>query len=50
MIINSPPELPSVAVNDEPVLTDDELKLLATVFDVFIDVDYYLNYTKAVVS
>ena len=31
-------------------LTDEELKRLATVFDVLIDVDYYLKYTKAVVS
>lgn len=42
--------LTSTAVNDEPILTDEELKRLATVFDVLIDVDYYLNYTKAVVS
>lgn len=50
MIIKSPPELPSAAVNDELVLTDEELKRLATVFDVLIDVDYYLNYTMAAVS
>lgn len=50
MIKESTPELLSTAVNDEPVLTDEELKRLATVFDVLIDVDYYLNYTKAVVS
>jgi len=40
----------NTAVNDEPVLTDEELKRLAAVFDVLIDVDYYLKYTKAVVS
>ncbi len=50
MIIKSPPELSSTAVNDEPVLTDEELKRLASVFDVLIDIDYYLNYTNAVVS
>ena len=40
----------STAVNDESVLTDEELKRIATVFDVLIDVDYYLNYTKVAVS
>lgn len=34
--------------NDVPALTDEELKRLATVFDVLIDVDFYLNYTGAV--
>jgi hypothetical protein len=43
-------ESASQPVPDEPVLTDEDLKRLATVFDVLIDVDYYLNYTKAVVS
>lgn len=46
MINKSVPDLASTAVNDEPVLTDEELKRLATVFDVFIDVDFYLKYTK----
>ena len=38
--------IPSTAVPDEPVLTDEELKRLAIVFDVLIDVDFYLNYTQ----
>ena len=43
--------IPSTVVPDEPVLTDEELKRLAIVFDVLIDVDFYLNYTQeAVVS
>lgn len=46
MISKSISEPVSTAVNDEPVLTDEELKRLATVFDVFIDVDFYLKYTK----
>ena len=44
------PEPVSTDVADVPALTDEELKRLATVFDVLIDVDFYLNYTKAVVS
>lgn len=39
-------EIPSTAVVDEPILSDEELKRLATIFDVFIDVDFYLKYTK----
>lgn len=39
-------EIASTAVVDEPVLSDEELKRLATIFDVFIDVDFYLKYTK----
>lgn len=39
-------EILSTAVVDEPVLSDEELKRLATIFDVFIDVDFYLKYTK----
>ena len=50
MVNKSTSNLPSTAVNDEPVLTDEELKRLATVFDVLIDVDYYLNYAKVAVS
>lgn len=50
MVSKSTQVTASTAVNDELVLTDEELKRLATVFDVLIDVDYYLNYTKAVVS
>ncbi len=47
---NSISNLQNTDVNDEPVLTEEELKRLATVFDVLIDVDYYLNRTRAVVS
>lgn len=50
MINETTPELTSTAVIDEPVLTDEELKRLASVFDVLIDVDFYLNYTKVAVS
>lgn len=46
MINTSVSKQATTAVNDEPVLTDEELKRLATVFDVFIDVDFYLKYTK----
>lgn len=50
MVNKSTQSTASPVVNDEPVLTDEELKRLATVFDVLIDVDYYLNYTKVAVS
>ena len=39
-------EILSTAVVDGPVLSDEELKRLATIFDVFIDVDFYLKYAK----
>lgn len=40
----------STAVNDELVLTEEELKRIATVFDVLIDVDFYLKHTKGAES
>lgn len=40
------PELADTGVNDAPTLTDEELKRMATIFDVLIDVDFYLNYTQ----
>ena len=50
-MLSNPTQAPATtAVIDEPVLTDEDLKRLATVFDVLIDVDYYLNYMKEVVS
>ena len=39
-------ETASAAVVDESALTEEELKRLAIIFDVLIDVDFYLKYTK----
>ena len=50
MLSNPTQAQATTAVIDEPVLTDEDLKRLATLFDVLIDVDYYLNYMKGVVS
>lgn len=35
------------AVNDELVLTDEEMKRLATIFDVLIEVAFQQKYKKA---
>ena len=42
--------LPSTPVYDELVLADEELKRLATIFDVLIDVDFCLKHTKGLRS
>jgi len=40
---NLKPEPGSPAVDDEPVLTEQELKRLAQLLDVLMEVDFYIN-------
>jgi hypothetical protein len=44
------PEQSSQAVNDEPVLDTDELKTLAKLLDVLMEVDFELNRDERLVT
>lgn len=46
MVNNPTYNPPSTAVNDEPVLTASELKRLAHLLNVLMEVDFYLNRNK----